>query len=86
MSFGKWTKNGVPTKVEETGKIFPASDRAIDVRDAVVRRLAREGASLVTGAAVQSIRPMPLESGGFEVTAMIQVDNRPLSLCATRCS
>ena len=64
-------QEGVPTKVEETGKIFPASDRAIDVRDAVVRRLAREGASLVTGAAVQSIRPMPLESGVFEVTAMI---------------
>ncbi len=63
---------GVPTKVEETGKVFPASDRAIEVRDAVVRRLAREGASLVTGAAVQSIRPMPLPSGGFEVSAKVQ--------------
>ncbi len=29
---------GVATKVEETGKVFPVSDRAIDVRDALVRR------------------------------------------------
>ncbi len=64
-------QEGVPTKVEETGKIFPASDRAIDVRDAVVRRLARQGASLVTGAAVQSIRPLESESGGFEVSVKI---------------
>lgn len=32
---------GVLTKVEETGKIFPVSDRAIDVRDALVRVLRR---------------------------------------------
>ena len=62
---------GVVTKVEETGKVFPASDRAIDVRDAVVRRLAREGASLLTGAAVHSIRPIPMQGGGFEVTAKL---------------
>jgi predicted Rossmann fold flavoprotein len=60
---------GVPTKVEETGKVFPISDRAIDVRDAVVRRLAREGASLVTGAAVTSVRPLATPGGGFEVIA-----------------
>ncbi len=65
-------QEGVPTKVEETGKVFPASDRAIDVRDAVVRRLAREGASLVTGAAVQSIRPLQSPSGGFDVSVMLQ--------------
>ena len=35
---------GVETKVEETGKIFPASDRAIDVRDAIVKRLHQAGA------------------------------------------
>jgi len=65
-------QEGVVTKVEETGKVFPASDRAIDVRDAVVRRLAREGASLLTGAAVHSIRPIPMQGGGFEVTAKLQ--------------
>src|SRR5438477_10668100 len=30
---------GVATKVEETGKIFPVSDRAVDVLDALLRRL-----------------------------------------------
>jgi predicted Rossmann fold flavoprotein len=37
---------GVPTKVEETGKIFPVSNRATDVLDALVRRLNRSGAQL----------------------------------------
>lgn len=35
---------GVATKVEPTGKIFPASDRALDVRDALLRRLSRSKA------------------------------------------
>src|SRR5919206_4270352 len=34
---------GVPTKVEESGKIFPVSNRATDVLDALLRRLARSG-------------------------------------------
>lgn len=62
---------GVATKVETTGKVFPVSDRAIDVRDAVVRRLVRYGAELVCGCAVDSVTPA---SGlqGFEVTASVQ--------------
>jgi hypothetical protein len=32
---------GVPTKIEETGKIFPASDKASDVAHALERRLQR---------------------------------------------
>ena len=74
-------QEGVSTKVEETGKVFPASDRAIDVRDAIVRRLAREGASLVTGAAVQSIRPLQFPNGGFEVSAMIQGQSTANLIC-----
>ncbi len=35
---------GVPTKIEANGKVFPASDRAVDVADALVRRLSRSGA------------------------------------------
>jgi predicted Rossmann fold flavoprotein len=65
-------QEGVATKVEETGKVFPASDRAIDVRDAIVRRLAREGASLVTGAAVQTVRPAAIAGAGFEVVVQVQ--------------
>src|SRR5437660_253953 len=37
---------GVPTKVEETGKIFPVSNKATDVLDALLRRLHRSGATL----------------------------------------
>src|SRR5262245_37028127 len=37
---------GVATKVEETGKIFPVSNRALDVLEALVRRLQRSGAEL----------------------------------------
>jgi predicted flavoprotein YhiN len=37
---------GVPTKVEPDGKVFPASDRATDVRDALVRRVERAGCTL----------------------------------------
>src|SRR2546430_9436577 len=37
---------GVATKIEETGKIFPVSNRARDVLDALLRRLDRSGAIL----------------------------------------
>lgn len=37
---------GVPTKVEDTGKIFPVSDKASDVLDALLRRLTRSGCEL----------------------------------------
>src|SRR5712691_11566628 len=37
---------GVATKVEETGKIFPVSNRAVDVLNALLRRLCRSGAVL----------------------------------------
>jgi len=68
-------QEGVATKVEETGKVFPASDRAIDVRDAIVRRLTREGASLVTGAAVQMVRPAAIAGAGFEVVVQVQAQS-----------
>jgi predicted Rossmann fold flavoprotein len=46
---------GVATKVEPTGKVFPVSDRAIDVRDALLRMLERAGAELRLGEAVVDI-------------------------------
>jgi predicted Rossmann fold flavoprotein len=39
----------VLTKVEELGKIFPVSNRAADVLDALLRRLQRSGATLALG-------------------------------------
>jgi len=37
---------GVATKIEANGKVFPASDRAKDVLDALLRRLERSGAQV----------------------------------------
>jgi predicted Rossmann fold flavoprotein len=39
---------GVPTKIEETGKIFPVSDRAVDILAAFTARLDRSGCEVVT--------------------------------------
>ncbi len=58
---------GVATKVEETGKVFPSSDKAIDVRDAIVRRLLSAGGALWTGTAVTDVHPLP--GGGFLILA-----------------
>src|SRR3954467_10363085 len=43
---GLFEAEGVATKVEGNGKVFPVSDRAADVLAALVRRLERSGATL----------------------------------------
>jgi predicted Rossmann fold flavoprotein len=50
---------GVATKVEETGKIFPVSNRATDVLAALLRRLERSGAQLRTAQPVLDLRQDP---------------------------
>ncbi|MDG2385494.1 MAG: NAD(P)/FAD-dependent oxidoreductase [Pirellulaceae bacterium] len=57
---------GVATKVESTGKIFPVSDRAVDVRDALLQRLHRSGAQLDLNSAVSSFNPT---EDGFEISS-----------------
>jgi predicted Rossmann fold flavoprotein len=47
---------GVATKVEATGKVFPASNKAADVLDALVRRLHRNGATLAISEPVLELR------------------------------
>ena len=47
---------GVATKVEETGKVFPVSNKAADVLDALLRRLRRSGAVLALGEPVLDLR------------------------------
>jgi predicted Rossmann fold flavoprotein len=71
----EFESEGVQTKVEETGKVFPVSDRAIDVRDAVVRRLARFGAELLCGCEVESVGP-DATGDGFRIEATVQ--GRPM--------
>lgn len=46
---------GVATKVEETGKVFPQSDRAIDVRDALVTQARQTGVNILPGTSVTGI-------------------------------
>src|SRR5204863_5267893 len=46
---------GVATKVEETGKIFPVSNKATDVLEALLGRLRRSGAALSLGEPVFDI-------------------------------
>jgi predicted Rossmann fold flavoprotein len=47
---------GVATKVEETGKVFPVSNKAADVLDALLRRLTRSGATLALGEPVLDLQ------------------------------
>ncbi len=46
---------GVQTKVESTGKVFPVSDKALDVQQALLRRLARSGAEMLVETPITSI-------------------------------
>jgi predicted Rossmann fold flavoprotein len=50
---------GVATKVEETGKVFPVSNRAVDVLDALLRRLTRSGAVLSTSEPATGVERLP---------------------------
>jgi predicted Rossmann fold flavoprotein len=56
---------GVATKVEETGKVFPVSDSARDVLDALLRRLHRSGATLTLEEPLRDLRP---REGGLALT------------------
>jgi predicted Rossmann fold flavoprotein len=56
---------GVATKVEETGKVFPVSDRAADVLGALLNRLRRSGATLALGEPVLDFRRA---EAGFSLT------------------
>jgi len=55
---------GVETKVEETGKIFPVSNKALDVLNALLRRLERSGATLSLSEPLQELERV---EGGWSV-------------------
>ncbi len=61
---------GVATKAEETGKIFPVSNKALDVLNALLSRLARSGAVLALEESVVKLRQQPL--GVFELVTTRQ--------------
>jgi len=49
---------GVPTKIEPGGKVFPASDRALDVLDALLAELRRTGCAMAGEEPLTEIRRM----------------------------
>jgi hypothetical protein len=55
----------VPTKVEETGKIFPTSDKAADVLAALLRRLARSECQM---GCEEPLVALTRRGDGFELT------------------
>ncbi len=57
---------GIPLQIEEeSGKVFPASDRAADVLDGLLREATRRGARLRTNASVEGIAR---EGAGWRLT------------------
>lgn len=56
---------GLATKIEGTGKVFPKSDRALDVQRALLRMLERAGATLALGEGAVSVEAA---GEGFAVT------------------
>lgn len=81
---------GVATKVEDTGKVFPVSDRAVDVLDALLKNLHRSGATLATSEPVTAVHA---DDGGFRVvtsartvtteTVLITTGGRSFPGCGT---
>ena len=47
---------GVPTKVEQTGKVFPVSNKSVDVLNALLRRLDRTSCNLQVNSAVSHVK------------------------------
>jgi predicted flavoprotein YhiN len=68
---GKIESQGVATKVESTGKIFPVSNKAIDVRDALVSLASDAGAKIANESPVRSIQ---LTDGGSADAQVFQIE------------
>lgn len=69
---------GVPTKIEPGGKVFPCSDRASDVRAALVGRARRGGATLAMSEPLLDISP---NNSGFRLlTPQRPIDARKVLL------
>src|SRR6266853_6149519 len=71
---------GVATKVEETGKIFPVSNRAIDVLNALLQRLHRSGATL---ALEEPLREIEAKAPNFTITTPRRVMSAPKLILTT---
>jgi predicted Rossmann fold flavoprotein len=61
---------GVPTKVEETGKVFPVSNKATDVLEALLHLVQRSGATLALS---EPVLDLQRTEAGFAVTTVQRV-------------
>ncbi len=59
---------GVQTKVEETGKIFPVSNKASDVLEALLARLKRSGAEISLSEPVERIERLACGLAAWQLT------------------
>ncbi|NBX24674.1 MAG: aminoacetone oxidase family FAD-binding enzyme [Planctomycetes bacterium] len=76
---------GVALKVEDTGKLFPVSDRARTVLEALLGAAASAGVSIRHPCRVETIEPMP--QGGFMLGgAWGRLHAARLALCTGGCS
>ena len=73
---------GVETKIESTGKIFPISNRAIDVRDALVRMAVAAGAEIRNLSPVEAINKVDAGLADGSTCFHIDVADEEIS---TRC-
>ncbi len=71
---------GVATKIEETGKIFPASDRALDIVNALLARLRRSSATLALEEPLSNIEK---KATGFILTTSKRTIEVPRVLITT---
>jgi predicted Rossmann fold flavoprotein len=67
-------REGVATKIEANGKVFPVSDRAVDVLAALMRRLERSGAVLRCESPVRAVVPQDPGAGAGEGFDMVVPD------------
>ncbi len=67
---------GVPTKVERGGRVFPVSDKAADVVEAMVLYLQELGVELVLDARVEEILTQADEAGVLHATGFRLSDGR----------
>lgn len=78
---------GVPTKVERGGRVFPVSDKAVDVVDALVRYAKDSGAKFLHSA----VASLKFNENGSRVEAVVLEDGRVLecdsvAVCTGGCS
>src|SRR5262245_52834521 len=71
---------GVKTKVEETGKVFPVSNKALDVLNALLTRMERSGATLALS---EPLREVNRVEGGFSIVTSMRTLFAPKIIITT---